>query len=103
MLAMEAERTSFTAVPGKSFTIAVKIKRGQGVEGPVELEIVTPPHLRGLTAATVKIGAKDERGEIVVTCADQLTGPFNMPVIVRATLMRGNDRTVAEEKLDVQP
>src|SRR5205807_1210584 len=33
MLAMEAERTSFTATPGKSFTVAVKIKRGQGVEG----------------------------------------------------------------------
>lgn len=103
MLAMEADRTSFRAAPGKSFAIAIKIQRGQGVEGPVELELIAPPHLRGLTAPKATIPAKDTRGKLVVTCADKLAGPFNMPMIVRATLRQGGEPIVAEVKLDVQP
>lgn len=103
MLALETERTSYRAVPGKPFNIAVKIQRGQGVEGPVTLELVTASHMSGLSAAKSTIAAKDERGSLTVTCADKLPGPFNMPVIVRATLMRGGEPVVAEVKLDVQP
>lgn len=103
MLAIEADRTSFTAVAGKSFTVPVRIKRGQGVDGPVELTIVTPAHLQGLTAAKTSIPAKMDRGELVINCADKLTGHFNMPVVVRATLMRNGEPLVAEVKLDVQP
>ncbi len=103
MLAMEADRTSFRAEPGKSFTVAVKVQRGQGVDGPVDLELLVPPHLRGLTAPKATIPAKETRGQIVVTCADKLAGPFNMPMIVRATLRQGGEPIVAEVKLDVQP
>jgi hypothetical protein len=103
VIALEAERTSFRAEPGKQFAIAVKVQRGQGVEGPVELELVTPSHQRGLTAAKTTLAAKEDRGQLIVTCADKLTGPFNMPVIMRATLMRSGEPIVAEVKLDVQP
>jgi hypothetical protein len=103
MLALEAERTSYRAEAGKPFAIPVKVQRGQGVEGPVELELVTPGHQRGLNAAKVTIVAKDARGQLIVTCADKLNGPFNMPVIVRATLRQNGEPIVAEVKLDVQP
>jgi hypothetical protein len=103
MLAIEADRTSFTAVPGKSFTVPVRVKRGQDVAGPVELAIVMPTHLHGLTAAKTTIPAKVERGEIVVTCAGKLDGHFNMPVTLRATLVRNGEPLIAEVKLDVQP
>ena len=103
MLAMEAERTSYRAETGKPFAINVKVQRGQGVAGPVELELVTAGHQRGLSAKKVTIGAKEERGQLTVTCADKLDGPFNMPVVVRATLMRDGEPIVAEVKLDVQP
>lgn len=102
-LALETDRTSFAAIPGKSFEIAVRIKRGQGVVGPVELDILASAHMRGITAAKVTIAAKDERGTLIVTCAGKLTGPFNMPIIVRATLRQNGEPIVAEVKLDVQP
>jgi len=102
-LAMEVERTSYTAQPGKSFTVSVRIKRGQGIEGSVVLELVSPPHLRGLTATKATIAAKMEQGQLLVQCAENLAGPFNMPVIVRATLMRNGEPLVDEVKLDVQP
>ena len=103
MLALEAERTSFRAEAGKSFAVAVKVQRGQGITGPVEIELVTPTHQQGLKAAKTTISAKDERGQLLVTCADRLNGPFNMPVIVRATLRQNGEPIVAEVKLDVQP
>ncbi len=103
MLAMEAERTSFTAAPGKQFLVPVQIRRGQGLEGPVELELIAPPHLRGLSAAKIAIGAKDSRGTLVINCADKLGGPFNMPILVRATMRQNGNPVVAEVKLDVQP
>ncbi len=102
-LAIEAERTSFAAVPGKSFDVAVRIKRGQGVEGPVELDIVVSPQMRGISSAKVTIAAKEERGTLIVTCAERLAGPFNMPVTLRATLRQNGDPIIAETKLDVQP
>lgn len=102
-LAIEADKTSFTAEPGKTFAVPVRIKRGQGVEGVVELELIVAPHQRALTGAKTSIAAKDERGELVIRCANPMTGAFNMPVIVRATLRQGGEPIVAEVKLDVQP
>lgn len=103
MLALEAERTSFRAEPGKQFSIGFKVQRGQGIEGPVTLELITPQHQRGLSSTKATLDAKQDRGQVNVTCADKLMGPFNMPVILRATLMRGGEPIVAEVKLDVQP
>jgi hypothetical protein len=102
MLALEADRTSFTASPGKNFTVPVRIKRGQGIEGPVELTLIVPAHLEGLTGKAT-ISAKQEAGELIVTCSDKLAGPFNMPVTLRATLLRNGEPLIAEVKLDVQP
>jgi hypothetical protein len=102
-LALETERTSYTAEPGKQFLINVRINRSQDIEGPVELELIQPAHLRGLSAIKTIIGSKQEKGQLMVRCADPLGGPFNMPVLVRATLLHNGDRVVAEMKIDVQP
>ena len=102
-LALDAERLSFTAQPGKSFAVPVRIKRGQMIEGPVELELIVPPHVKGLSASKIIIAAKQDRGGLIVQCAEQLRGPFNMPIIVRATLMHNGDPLVDEVKIDVQP
>ena len=103
MLAVETGRMSFTANPAKVIRVPVQIKRGQEVAGPVELTLVLPMHMKGLTAAKMTIAAKSDRGELVIQCADKLAGPFNMPVILRATLMRNGEPLIAEVKLDVQP
>ena len=102
-LALEAHRASYTLVPGESIAGAVRIKRGQDVEGPVELTLITPAYMLGLVAAKTKIAAEDERGELVINCATKLAGSFNMPVMLRATLMRNGEPNIAEVKLDLQP
>jgi hypothetical protein len=103
MLALEADRTSFVVLPGKSISVPVRIKRGQGIEGPVELTVVAPAHLQGFSSVKTTIAAKSERGELVIHCAEKLVGPFNMPITLRATLMRNGEPLIAEVQLDVQP
>ena len=100
---MTAERTSYTAQPGKSFTVSVRLQRGQGIDGPVELELIAPPHLIGLSANRATIAAKQDQGALTIDCGPMPGGPFNMPVIVRATLIHGGEPVVAEVKLEVQP
>lgn len=103
MLAIEAERVSFTAVPGKAFRVPVRIKRGQGIDGPVELALIVPTHVKGLSVGKTTIPASTDRGELIVNCGENLSGPFNMPLTLRATLMRDGVPLIAEVKLDVQP
>ena len=103
MLALEVDKTAYTATPGKSFAVAVRVKRGQGIEGPVELTLIAPAHMQGLKAAKATIAAKTDGGELVIHCTKKLSGPFNMPLTLRATLMRNGDPLIAEVRLDVQP
>ena len=103
MLALEAERTSYRFVAGKTITVSVRVKRGQGVDGPVELTLVTPVRMQGLQASKTTMPAKIDKGELTIRCSDQLAGPFTMPVTLRATLMRNGEPLIAEVKLDVQP
>ncbi|MBI1829966.1 MAG: PPC domain-containing protein [Planctomycetes bacterium] len=103
MLALEADRVSFTAIPGKPFNVPVRIRRGQGINGPVELTLIIPSHLRGLHHAKTIIPAGMDRGELIVNCGEKLAGPFTMPLTLRATLMRDGVPLIAEGKLDVQP
>ncbi len=102
-LALETERTSYTAEPGKQLLINVRIKRSPDVKGAVELELVQPAHLRGLSAVKTIIGPQQVQGQLIVHCADPLGGPFNMPVLVRATLVHNGEPVVAETKIDVEP
>ena len=104
-LAMEADRNLLRRrAVGKSFTVPVRIKRGQDVEGPVELELIAPAHLHGLTAAKATIAAKQEEVAVDGDVREQ-PGPDRSTCrkLVRATLRHNGEPIVAEVKLDVQP
>jgi hypothetical protein len=102
-LALELANTSFIAKPGLTIPVVVRVKRGLGVTGPVTLDLVAPPHMRGLTAAVSTIAADREQGELTLRCADPMPGPLNMPVTVRATLMHNGEPLTAEAKVEIQP
>jgi hypothetical protein len=102
-LAMELPKTSFTAIGGHSVAVNVRIKRALGVKGPVSLDLVLPAHVQRLSAETATIAADRDDGVLTIRCADKLPASFNMPVIVRATLMHNGEPLTAEAKIDVQP
>ena len=101
-LALEVERTALTAVAGKSLSLPVRIRRGQGLQGPVRVALVVPTHIQGITGE-VSIPAGQEQGQLAISCAMQLHGPFNMPATVRATLIHDGQPVIAEAKVEISP
>jgi hypothetical protein len=102
-LGVEAERTSVTATAGQTISVPVRIARGKGLAGPVKVELVIPAHMRGITAEPVEVGAEDERATLAIRFAPEGRGPFNMPVVMRATLLDKGEPVVAETSLEILP
>lgn len=102
-LSLELERTSLGAEPGKTMTLPVRIRRGQGLQGPVKVELVAPDHIRGVSAATVEIPADRENAELIINCQGKLAGPWNMPFTVRAVMTHQGNPVTGEATLEIVP
>jgi hypothetical protein len=100
-LGIETDRQSVAVVPGGRATLTVKVSRGKGLAGPVKLELVVPEHMRGLSAEPMVIPADQARATFVLRFASGTLGPFNMPVVLRATLDDAAGPAIAETKLDI--
>jgi hypothetical protein len=102
-LGVEPEKTSLTAKRGENVTLTVKVARGKGLKGPVKLELVVPEHMHGVSTEPVTVAADQGRGTLTIRLARDGVGPFNMPLIVRATLTEDGGPVIAEAKMDVVP
>lgn len=101
-LSVELDRQSIVAAQGGQEELTLRIGRGQGVNVPVRVELIAAPHIRGVTAEAVTLAADQTTITLAIRFAREAPGPFNMPLVVRATAMKGeNDPVVAEAKLEV--
>ena len=101
-LSLEADRRSIRETPGESAAISIKVGRGQGVNVPVRVELVVPAHIRGVTAEPLTLPAEQATGTVTLKFSADHPGPFNMPLLLRATAMKSeNDPVVAEAKIEV--
>jgi hypothetical protein len=70
--------------------------------GPVTVELVLPPHIRGVAAKPVVVPAGATQGTLSVRFAESRSGPFNMPLMIRATLNKeGKSPHTAETYLSL--
>jgi hypothetical protein len=102
-LGVETGRGSVTAEQGKAVNVEVSVSRGKGYEGPVKVELVVPEHMPFVTAEPVEVPAGHDKAVLVIRFAADARGPYNMPVVVRATLMHKGEPVVAETRLEVRP
>ena len=102
-LAMELDQSSGTLIAGQPLAVGVKVKRGRGFDGPVRLELLTPDHLRMVTAEPMAIAKDREAGVMKIRVAGPMPGILNMPLTVRAVLDHATGPIIAEAKLDLQP
>ena len=100
-LGVEAEKTSLTATPGGSVTLGVRVARGKDLTGPVKVELVLPEHVRGVQVEPVVIAAEQTRGKLTLRFSREALGPFNMPLVLRATLTDASGPVVAETKIEL--
>jgi hypothetical protein len=99
-LGLEAEKTALVAAAGKTIELPLKFTRGKDLQGAVKVEVILPAHLRGVSADAITIAADKNSGTLQVRFADKL-GPFNAPLIVRATAMEKGSPVVAEVKVEL--
>ena len=99
-LALETGRASLAARPGQTVTLPVSIRRSKGLTGPVKVELIVPEHVRGVAAKPLTLAADATRGTLSVTVASR-SGPFNQPVLVRATLTAATGPVIAEVKVEL--
>jgi hypothetical protein len=102
-LDVEVGRTSLTAQPGKAVSLRVRIVRGKSLKGTAKLELVVPAHLRGIRADPVLIPADKTRGSLAIRFAASAKGPFNVPLVIRATILEKEKPVVGEAKLELLP
>ncbi len=99
-LDVTAGLTSLRAEPGTSVAVPVSVTRGKGLAGPVRVELVVPGHVEGVSAEAVVVAARDEKATLTVRFGPR-PGPFNVPLLVRATLAEKGGPVEAEAPLEV--
>jgi hypothetical protein len=102
-LGVEVERPSLTAEPGKTVNVAVTLSRARGLDGPAKVELIAPDHMRFIAADAVEVPAGQTKAVLPVHFAADAAGPYNMPVVLRATLIHKGEPVVGEARLDVRP
>lgn len=99
-LTVRTEARTVVAAVAEAAEVGLRIDRGAGVTGSIRVELVTPPHVRGVTAEPVVIPPDSSGGRLELRFAAD-AGPWTMPLVVRATHGSGLDRVVAECPLEI--
>jgi hypothetical protein len=102
-LGVELEKVSLTAPRGGSANLAVKVARGKELSGPVKVELLLPEHIHGVKVEPAVIAADQTRGTLILKFDHDGLGPFNMPLVVRATLIDKSGPVIAETKVEIVP
>jgi hypothetical protein len=96
-LDLSADKTSVRAEG--EVRLAVKVSRSKNLVGPATVILVVPEHVKGVTAAKLVVPADRGDGELVLTFTPD-AGPFNVPLVLRATVSTPKGPVTAETKVD---
>ena len=86
---------------GQTQDLEIKLGRGQGLSQAARIEVIVPPHMKGVQAEPLVIPAGENRGALKIRYSSELHGPFNMPLTVRATVMVNQHPYTAEQKFEI--
>jgi len=101
-LGVELDRTSISAVPGKTISVPVRVSRGKSLQGPTKVELLTAAHIHGVVADPISVSPDQSSAALVIRFAPDLRGPFNAPLVIRATIVDKNEPVIAEAKLELR-
>jgi hypothetical protein len=100
-LDVTVEKLTVRAEANTEVRVPVKVTRARELSGAVNVQAVIPEHWTGVTAAKLVIPADQSIGELVLKFGPGECGPFNMPLMIRATLDTKQTPIVAEAKLEI--
>ena len=99
-LRIAGEKTTYSASIGGLLTLPLTILRDASLRAPVKLELVVPPHMRDISAAPVTVPGNAD-AEIMTLRFGPQPGPFNMPLLIRATTEKNGDPIIAEWSFEI--
>jgi hypothetical protein len=83
-LRLTTSNTSYPVVPGGRVAVPFTLRRTAAVaKRPLRIELKVPPHISGVSAQPVLLGADQSEGTLTIEYGPQ-PGPFNMPLTVFA-------------------
>ena len=96
---LRLERSSLLAIRGAEAELPFEVQRGPDCAGPLRVELLLPRHMEGIVCDAVQLPAEETAGVLKLRFAAGGVGPLNMPLLVRATVGVGAQRTCAESPL----
>jgi len=102
LLTLSATSTSIMADPRQPAEIHVRIAKADAVTGPITLSLRLPEHVRGVQADPVVLADGAEEGTLRIRFVNG-AGPFNAPLVVRASAGEGPKHFFAETAIEVVP
>ncbi len=99
-LSLVAEETSIFVHPNSIAEIAFNLQRDARLQLSASVELIVPEHITGIQAAPITLAPTDAQGKLVLEIGPE-PGPFNMPLMLRATIIENGDRVVAEHAIAV--
>ena len=101
LLGIEADRRSLPAKPNGTAEVRVSIHRDETLaNAPVKVALIVPPHFRGIHAEAVTVKGGKNEAILRITFGSE-PGPFNMPVIIRATTVDPKSPHLSEVSLEL--
>jgi len=101
LMSIDIDRQSLSAGPNSEAEVRVRIQRDKSVAGEtVKVELATPSHFREVGAEPVTITAGGTNAVLRIKFGNH-PGPFNMPVLVRASTVGPKKPHTAEATLEL--
>lgn len=99
-LRLSLDKPAMVAVPGSELIVPVRIHRDRSLVGPIQLELVAPTHLKEVAAAPVTVAEGTTSADLRLALGAG-AGPFNAPLILRATGSYRDQPMRAEVELEL--
>jgi len=100
-LSVDVYPKTILAKPKRQAPLTIKVGRGQSLTGPVKLELVVPEHIHGVTAESVILPPEADEIAMRLEFSDNEIGPFNMPLVIRATTQKEGQPYTAECPVEI--
>lgn len=96
-ISLQLPSATFVVDRGSSIEIPVKVQRGTGLAGDVQIHVSSPPHLKGWSAEPFVIAAEDETGLLKLHVGQNSNRVFNAPLIANAAMKDASGKPIRTE------
>jgi hypothetical protein len=98
-LGLGTQRSSLTFHAGSVLEVPIKVSRGQGVKGPIRIELIEPRPSTELSAEPLVLEEGHEEGIVRIACGSSLEGPPVARVVLQALAPLEGGPVTAELRL----